>query len=66
MPATRAALDPAAKVGMTVPVIVHATDPRTIQYAGGSIHFICQAINPWRNRTPRAGAMRATSARRPA
>lgn len=47
----RAALDPAAKVGMTVPVIVHSSDPQTIQYAGGSIHFICEAINPWRNRT---------------
>jgi len=47
----RAALDPSAKVGMTVPVIVHSANPQTIQYAGGSIHFICEAINPWRNRT---------------
>jgi len=47
----RAALNPAAKVGMTVPVIVQSSDPQTIQYAGGSIHFICEAINPWRSRT---------------
>lgn len=46
----RAALDPAHKVGATAPVVVHADDPVTIQYACGSMHFICEAINPFLNR----------------
>jgi GT2 family glycosyltransferase len=46
----RAALDPAANVGTTVPVVVHTHAPETIQYAGGSMHFICEAINPWLDR----------------
>jgi len=37
--------DPAAKVGS--PVVVHASAPDRIQYAGGSLHYICEAINPW-------------------
>lgn len=40
--------DPAIKVGS--PVVVHADAPGTIQYAGGSLHFICEAINPWLDR----------------
>ncbi len=43
----RAALDPAKQVGATVPVVVHTHDPETLQYAGGSMHFICEAINPF-------------------
>jgi glycosyltransferase involved in cell wall biosynthesis len=46
----RAALDPARKVGTTVPVVVHTNAPETIQYAGGSMHFICEAINPFLDR----------------
>ena len=38
-------------VGIGSPIVVHADDPATIQYAGGSLHFICEAINPWMNRT---------------
>jgi len=37
-------------VGIGSPIVVHADDPATIQYAGGSLHFICEAINPWMNR----------------
>ncbi len=33
------------------PIVVHAGRPDTIQYAGGGIHFICEAINPWLDRT---------------
>lgn len=46
----RAALDPSRRVGATAPVVVHANDPKTIQYASGSMHFICEAINPFLNR----------------
>ncbi len=46
----RAAMDadPAIKIGS--PVVVHANAPDSIQYAGGSLHFICEAINPWMDR----------------
>jgi GT2 family glycosyltransferase len=46
------AADPAIKVGS--PIVVHAGAPDTIQYAEGSLHFICEAINPWLDR-PLAG-----------
>ena len=40
--------DPTIKIGS--PVVVHANRPEVIQYAGGAIHYICEAINPWRDR----------------
>jgi GT2 family glycosyltransferase len=40
--------DPQIKIGS--PIVVHASAPETIQYAGGSLHFICEAINPWIDR----------------
>jgi GT2 family glycosyltransferase len=42
------ATDPSIKIGS--PIVVHASAPGTIQYADGSLHFICEAINPWRDR----------------
>ena len=42
------AAEPAVKIGS--PIVVHADAPETIQYAGGHLHFICEAINPWMNR----------------
>jgi GT2 family glycosyltransferase len=42
------ASDPAIKIGS--PIVVHADSPATIQYADGSLHFICEAINPWLDR----------------
>jgi GT2 family glycosyltransferase len=41
----RQALDPAARVGTVTPVTLSAPD--VIQYAGGALHFICEAINPY-------------------
>ncbi len=46
----REALDPAAGVACTVPVVVHTQAPGTIQYAAGSMHFICEAVNPYQDR----------------
>jgi GT2 family glycosyltransferase len=46
----RAAVDGDRTVAIGSPIVVHAGDPGTIQYAGGSLHFICEAINPWMNR----------------
>lgn len=46
----RAAMRGDRSIGIGSPIVVHAGDPGTIQYAGGSLHFICEAINPWMNR----------------
>ena len=46
----RAALDPAARVGTVTPVVVHAHDKTHVQYAGGGLHYICEAVNPWLDR----------------
>jgi len=40
--------DPRIKIGS--PIVVHADTPDRIQYAEGSLHFICEAINPWMDR----------------
>jgi GT2 family glycosyltransferase len=42
------ARDSQIKVGS--PIVVHASRPDVIQYAGGAMHFICEAINPWLDR----------------
>jgi GT2 family glycosyltransferase len=47
----RAAIAGDRTIGIGSPVVVHAADPGRIQYAGGSLHFICEAINPWMNRS---------------
>jgi GT2 family glycosyltransferase len=40
--------DSRAKVGS--PIVVHQGRPDVIQYAGGALHFICEAVNPWMDR----------------
>jgi GT2 family glycosyltransferase len=40
--------DPTIKVGS--PIVVHASRPDVIQYAGGAMHYICEAVNPWLDR----------------
>lgn len=40
--------DPSVKVGS--PVVVHLARPDTIQYAGGALHYLCEAVNPWHDR----------------
>jgi len=45
---TAMAADARIKVGS--PIVVYARAPDTIQYADGSLHFICEAINPWMDR----------------
>ena len=42
------AADPQIKIGS--PVVVHLDAPDRIQYAECSLHFICEAINPWQDR----------------
>ena len=37
--------DSTIKIGS--PVVVHADRPEFIQYAGGALHYICEAVNPW-------------------
>jgi GT2 family glycosyltransferase len=40
--------DSAVKIGS--PIVVHADAPDRIQYAGGWLHYICEAVNPWLDR----------------
>jgi GT2 family glycosyltransferase len=40
--------EPSVKVGS--PIVVHAERPDVIQYAGGAMHYICEAVNPWLDR----------------
>jgi GT2 family glycosyltransferase len=42
------AADASIKVGS--PIVVHADRPDVIQYAGGAMHYICEAVNPWLDR----------------
>ena len=42
------AADEAVKVGS--PIVVHLSQPDVIQYAGGALHYICEAVNPWHDR----------------
>ena len=46
----RAAMAEDAKIKIGSPIVVHVNAPDTIQYADGSLHFICEAINPWLDR----------------
>jgi N-acetylglucosaminyl-diphospho-decaprenol L-rhamnosyltransferase len=41
--------DPTVKIGS--PIVAHLDSPDRIQYAGTFLHFICEAINPWMDRT---------------
>jgi len=41
--------DSTIKVGS--PIVVDAQRPDRIQYAGGALHFVCEAVNPWSGRT---------------
>ena len=46
----RAAMDGDRTIGIGSPIVVHVSRPDVIQYAEGSLHFICEAINPWMDR----------------
>lgn len=46
----REALDPSARVGVVTPIVVQAQSPAKIQYAEASLHFVCEAVNPWFDR----------------
>jgi hypothetical protein len=49
--------DPTIKVGS--PIVVHLDRPDSIQYAGGALHYICEAVNPWLDRPIAARGTRA-------
>lgn len=40
--------EPSIKVGS--PIVVHADRPDLIQYAGGALNYVCEAVNPWLDR----------------
>ena len=37
-------------VGIAAPLVLHASSPELIQYGGGGLHFIGEAVNPWKDR----------------
>jgi len=41
--------DASVKIGS--PLVVHLEQPDRIQYGGTTLHFMCEAINPWADRT---------------
>jgi GT2 family glycosyltransferase len=47
--ALRPAMD-ASDVRVATPVVLHAARPDVIQYAGGGVHYICEAVNAWQER----------------
>ena len=50
IPPLHAAMVADAGIGVGSPIVVHAGQPDVIQYAGGGLHYICEAINPWKDR----------------
>ena len=51
VPRLRADMVADDRIGIGSPVVVHLDRPDVIQYAGVGIHYICEATNPWLNRT---------------
>ena len=49
----RAAFDADPSIAIGSPIVVHASQPDVIQYAGTGLHFICEAVNPWLDRPRR-------------
>jgi GT2 family glycosyltransferase len=47
----RAAMRADTTVKIGSPIVVDEAQPDRIQYAGGAVHFMCEAVNPWANRT---------------
>jgi GT2 family glycosyltransferase len=46
----RAAMQAEPGIKVASPIVVHAARPDCIQYAGGALHYMCEAINPWMDR----------------
>jgi len=46
----RRAMDDDGTIKIGSPIVVHVNAPDRIQYADGSLHYICEAINPWLDR----------------
>jgi len=34
-------------IAVSAPIVVHASRPDVIQYAGGGVHYMCEAVNRW-------------------
>jgi GT2 family glycosyltransferase len=46
----KAEMDRDQNIKIGSPIVVHADRPDVIQYAGGALHYICEAVNPWMDR----------------
>lgn len=51
VPLLKSAMDRDPSIGIGSPVIVYADQPDIIQYAGTSIHFLCESVNLWQGRS---------------
>ncbi|MDJ0714269.1 MAG: glycosyltransferase family 2 protein [Prochloraceae cyanobacterium] len=46
----RTAMKQDPSIAIASPIVVYANKPDTIQYAGTSLHFMCEAVNPWQGK----------------
>jgi len=51
VPRLREAMAANPAIRIASPIVVRGDRPDVIQYAGGAIHFICEAVNPWADRS---------------
>ena len=47
----RAAMSQDSSIAVGSPIVVYADRPDIIQYAGTGFHFVCEAANPWLDRS---------------
>lgn len=40
-----------SSIKIATPIVVRSDRPDVIQYAGGAVHYLCEAVNPWHERT---------------
>ena len=51
VPLLRMSMDRDPSIAIGSPVVVYAKQPDTIQYAGTSLHFMCEAVNLWQGKS---------------
>ncbi|HZR26949.1 MAG TPA: glycosyltransferase [Vicinamibacterales bacterium] len=47
VPPLHAAVRNDASIKIATPIVVRTDHPELIQYSGGAVHFMCEAVNPW-------------------
>jgi GT2 family glycosyltransferase len=57
--ALRAAMED-GEVAVAAPLVLYASRPDTIQYAGGGLHYICEGVNAWMDHSVGARGLEPT------